>query len=259
MDKSTKFLKKVVGEAGSEALCKAMESHPELTGSLLPRVIYSWVNSKESFKDNIPGTKNYIEFKKTEGGYNGALDLDTTRLEFNSAGIFSVVGGVSIALEIDTALQKSIKDNNLVNLGKNIDILVKSIATKKPSTVTEIRARAKHKLTKGEDDGSSKGFAPHGKFAEPIPPTPPTPNKLVQEEQQFKTALNVKKSESESRCGGCSMRFFKNGSFVGCYCTRELAGDVTVLVKSEGYELNFGPSWNNESIQHVITALKDPK
>jgi len=257
--KPHKFLQNTVGKLGANALCKAMERTPELSGIVIPRVIFSWINELEFFSGDIPGTNSKLEFKKSDAGYAGNIIIGNAMHEFQNDSVYKVLGAISLALGISDFSYKA-KENTLSNLGKNIDLLVKSHMDK-ASSVSDIRTRASSKTLVKKDvttGGGGRGMAPRGKPHEPTPPMEPEEPTAIQDPNIGIKRMYVRKSELDTRCPVCSMRFFKNEVFKGCFCFKELAGDVRIIKKAEdNILLEFGSTWDQQGLAALTKCFGD--
>jgi GNAT superfamily N-acetyltransferase len=123
MSSQLDFLTDVLGAEGARALVRASEQEPILRGLLVPRAALAWVHNTNEFKGFLPGTKASLEFKKSEKGLSGSLDLDGTPFEFVDSSPQHLAAAISVAVGVDT-VEAAPKDGALVKLGKSIDTLV---------------------------------------------------------------------------------------------------------------------------------------
>ncbi len=256
MSRSVRFLKAVIGENGTVALLKSVESNPQFENVILPRAIYSWLNAIEEYNGKLPGTLIPLNLQKNDLGFSGDIAVNDTLLKFENDSVFRVMGSISIALN-SKSISANIKEHDLMRLGKNIDILVKSnIAKKRVTSLSELKSRIKGKTLKKEDPASAKqGFTRAGKPSEPKQPLGFEEPTYVQTKQQFQTK-RFGKSELNTRCGGCSMLLFKNEEFRGCLCFHELAKYTTTLKKGDDILLSFGKEWDNEALLALLGNFK---
>lgn len=128
MDKD--FLQVVLGAQGLSALNRAIDRMPELRSVIIPRTLVSWINTVGSvgYEGELPGKKDsYFSLVKSENGYTGALTISNKLYTFNNQDPFHVAASVGVALDMEfVEIDEKLEKHNLTNLGKSIDLLVKS-------------------------------------------------------------------------------------------------------------------------------------
>lgn len=266
------FLKAVLGDDGARALAKAAERGPELEAALLPRTIMAWLGiaARHDFEGQIPGVENtYIQFRKAEERYSGSVAIGEEVYSFEKASVLHLGACMAVALGADhERVTAGLKDLDIQRLGKNIDTLAKARVA-----VAELRKRALGAEAPGPahaptaPDGpvaptppvpnqTSKGPMVGMTPTQPKPPKPGTPSLLPGAKTQTKSpALKVTKSQAEKKCPICSGTQFRSGRFSGCICFRELAKSVRVRILEDGYNLEFGPDWDRDSILTLVESL----
>lgn len=278
---SFNFLAVILGSDGSNALKKAIESHPSLSEVIVPRTVLAWMRGIESFEGSIPGMSNsYLELHKSEDQYTGSVTIGEELYSFEDKDTAHVVAAISVALGmIRTPLNKTIKESHLIKIGKSIDVLanankatkdIKAVA--KDEDLEESNDLEKGLMPKTGGEGQGPAAAPKGPTA-PVPPAavqavkgPPGPGSagasvpkigggikgpaLPKRGASLKP-LKVTKSEAEAVCDACGCKQFEKNIYVGCVCFSALAKNIKTITYSDGFVLEP----NNEIGEDEYLAL----
>lgn len=261
------FLAGVLGEDGAKALRKAAERSRELENALVPRTILAWLvtASRLNYEGEIPGAPNtYVRFEKSEqGGYNGSVAYGDEVYNFQNASLYHVAGSVALSLGIDAdPVDPSLRDADLVRLGKSIDLLAKArlVVDSLKKVEPPGQAASPRQTAAQQPDAPRKQSAiPKPPEKKPQPYTPPAPKEKVEQVKPIRLpgmrTLKVTKSQSERDCPECGGRLFKAETFNGCMCFRDLKKATSTRKDGEGYVLTFGKEWDSESIRVLINTL----
>ncbi len=260
------FLREIIGNEGTDALNKAIDTIPVIGTVVVPRAIVSWLSilSKMGYEGAIPGVSNsYFSLIKSENQtLTGALTINSQLYTFEGADLLHVAASLGVALGIDLEpVDGNLKYKDLTKLGKSIDLLVKSEFIKK--------AKA---LKKADDDDLGTQAAPANKQDEPLkqakallPTKQPSFNVKSSAngpQQKENIALGqgqkikVTKSESTKQCEECGGSLFKDEKFTGCVCLKELSKGVKTQATPDGYMLTFRNLEEDELIA-LIQIIKD--
>ena len=277
------FLKEILGKDGYSAINRAMEKLPALKSVIIPRAIYSWVETqgKLGYEGGIPTLDiSYLSLSKNENGrLDGAILIDNVMYTFQDSDPLHITASVGVALNLDVEpIDESLKSKDLTMLGKSIDLLVK----------TEIVKRKKKELEESEESSSSSeesselekgkeamvgapGPANEPRIDEPDKPKTPRrqgsynprgthvqePNIAPQQGRDIsKFKLKITKSESKRTCLECGLHMFERDTFVGCACLRDLSKSV----KTEKYQDFFllkSKALDEEAASLIIEYLKE--
>lgn len=125
------FLAAVLGDEGAQALSKAAARYEPLEDVLIPRAALSWlsITARTGYEGEIPGVPgSYLSFMKNEGTdlFAGQLSVNGESHPFENASVLHIVAGVSVALNADVSADHRLKDSDLVNLGRQVDLLTKA-------------------------------------------------------------------------------------------------------------------------------------
>lgn len=155
------FLQAVVGPDGAQALAKAAERAAELDQVIFPRAVVAWLENIApfGFEGNVPGVEDAkFRFAKSEKGFDGMVTLNGELHQFEDASIDHLAGCVAVALGLDhERMDSRAKPQQLVKLGKSIDLLVKTQLVK---TSWNAKMRRKYQFNPGEDKPWSVGGNP---------------------------------------------------------------------------------------------------
>jgi GNAT superfamily N-acetyltransferase len=125
-----KFLEAVLGSDGAKALAKAVDRQPTLAAVIVPRAILSWLDYAASleYEGGIPSiADSYVQFSKTEKGFNGAISLGDGLYDFEEASVYHLAASIAVALGVESQpLEADVRDTVLVRLGKSLDTLAKA-------------------------------------------------------------------------------------------------------------------------------------
>lgn len=129
-DLGKKFMAATLGADGAQALKKAIEREPRLDQVLVPRAIIGRLTfvANHEFEGQLPGVENsYIQFQKSEKGFNGSISLNEGIYSFEGASIYHIAASIAMALGVQPdTLDADVRDTVLVKLGKSIDTLAKA-------------------------------------------------------------------------------------------------------------------------------------
>lgn len=259
-----KFLKEVLGDIGYHALNNAVNRTPVFKPLILPRTIFSWVNTVGNlgYEGEVPGIANsYISLTKSESNYKGALTVNDELVHFDNSNILQI--SATLGMAIGTAplsINGTVKPKDVAKIGESIDLLVKS----------EIIRKSKlSKLEKEEGKAVSAPPNPRDKSFMPSPAITPQkkqPNifgskKPYQKDNlalgQNQSKLKITKSESERSCEECGDKHFNKDKFQGCACIEEIAKSFTANKTLDGYILLFNKTKVEvDELRSVIMALK---
>lgn len=124
------FLSAALGSEGAKALRKAVEREPALEDVLVPRTILGWLSftAENEYEGQIPGIENsYVQFTKSEQGFNGSIGFDSGVYSFNNASLYHLAASIALAMGIEPQpLEADVRDAILVKLGRSIDTLAKA-------------------------------------------------------------------------------------------------------------------------------------
>jgi hypothetical protein len=129
------FLEAVLGTKGSQKLERVSSEHPMLESVIVPRTILSWVETvgKLGYEGRIPGQDgSYLSLAKNENnGFCGALTIGDDLYTFEDVDSLHVSASIGVALGLNIPpLDDGLKKRDLSQLGKSIDLLVKSTIVK---------------------------------------------------------------------------------------------------------------------------------
>jgi hypothetical protein len=262
------FLDEILGAEGSKTLDKVIEHAPMLKSVIVPRAVFAWLSTMGNlgYEGELPGMPDsYFSLSKTEeNDFSGALTIQDQLYTFENANLMHVAASVGVALGIDVdPINEQLKKKDLTQLGKSVDLLVKSEIIKRIR-----RDQEKKKLTKEQKELSgisSPPNPPKGALPPEVPKAPQTqtsmnggsipvnkPNIALGQGNQ---KLKVTKNESERPCEECGGHQFNNSRFVGCLCLIELSKNVSSEVIDDGYLLKF-KNLDEDAISTLIETLK---
>lgn len=250
---SNDFLQAVLGIEGSSALLKATEKIPILETILVPRTIISWLTSaiRIQYEGEMPGIDDsYIVLNKSEkpDTYSGAMTIGEVVYTFESEPLLHVAAALGVALGVgDKQVDPLLKGQDLSNLGKTIDLLVKAkLITKTLKNGIQI----------------DKEELP-GQAAKPLEPEKPV-SALPQTKQSMpprkalKKELKITKEELSKTCKECGKPHFNNSKFIGCFCFKDLAKSASLIPHNDEFVLKLlGSDWDEETTEALIAALKE--
>jgi hypothetical protein len=231
------FLKAVLGDEGAQALDKAVRRYEPLESVLVPRAILSWLSvaARTGYEGEIPGVSFAgLAFAKNESDlYDGTLSINFIQYPFENASFMHVVAGVSVALGADIT-DHGIKDADLVNLGRQVDLLAKAEFVQYAS------------LCKREEPTPVPVKASEPTVASETPKRKP----------KAKKRFHFAKSQLDMDCPDCGCPQIEDGEFKGCMCTIDLARFASLTKSDTGYTLEFGPEWGEDelSLLFMITG-----
>ena len=225
------FLQEVLGLDGFSAVNKAISNSKELKSILIPRTILSWLEIQSqlgSYNSKIPGINLNLELNKSEEGFSGSYYINKNRVHFNKKELLEVASDISILLNVGEITPPT-KDLDIVNLGKSVDLLIKS------KILNSLKKKDKPILSdKAKPIEPLEPEPPQKQPSRSLPKIPPkTSPKPV-----FKS-LKVSKSQSENRCSLCNKSQFKNDTFIGCDCLSEVSSLIKTEKSNNGYLLKF--------------------
>lgn len=240
---TTSFLTMVLGKDGLTALNKALKKDPQLEYYLVPRVLLAWVMQKSEYEGNLPGAEVYVQFKKSDASYTGAIGAGISPVTPFSGDVFGLVAELVVGLGAEVQ-RVDLRDGQLVRLGKSIDALLKA-------------REALKALSKGGVDLPGKTAAPRA---------PEGPQEAEEPKKQPKTAskprlprlpvLKVELKQLEKSCSKCGSALFKGERFTGCLCWRDLAKHASTTVYSDGAVIEFARGADVATVQALVKELR---
>ncbi len=261
---SADFLRYIVGNEGSDALNKAIESIPVIGSVVIPRAIVAWLSvvSKVGFEGEIPGLEqSFLGLTKAEENtLTGAMTIGDQLYTFEKADLLHVAASLGVALGIDLEpVSNDLKNKDLTRLGRSIDLLVKSEFIKQA------------KFSKSADETTMA--APANPQKEPklqsLPLSPvkqpginiksgnkgpiQKPNVALGQGQK---SIKVMKGEALKFCSECGNQLFKSEKFTGCLCVSALSKNVKTEITPDGYLVHFKTITEDELVT-LISILKD--
>lgn len=293
------FIQAVLGDTAAQALAKAADRSEALGSILGPRVILGWLGfaSQWSYSGEIPGLPgSTLRFQKNQQTelFEGALTVGNDVFDFEHASPTQLAATLTVALGANRPVSKALRDGDLVGLGKNIDLLIRSQVVRlmkgmQPKdefdTIPCPRSTCKPGFGAGEcpacnGSGYVKVGRPQGKTFSgevkkaaqqpsgtqakprgPLEPEAPDPQRKQQQRQQPPppppSKLKLTKSQAATRCSVCEAPSFnRRGEFTGCWCFREMAR----FAKSEpqqdgGYLLTLGPQWTRSNLRVFLDIV----
>jgi hypothetical protein len=265
-ERKTDFLKAVVGEDGTQALVKAAERSGPIENAIVPRAIMAWLSvvARFDYEGQIPGVEDsYLDFSKNDTGtYNGTVALGDGVFPFENATVLHLAAAIAVALGSDEAPDPALKDLDLARLGKSIDIMAKAKYLTDGMFKAESPGPA-HAPT--EQEGATEAAPPQmapRRMAQRKPLIPkvsraPAPKPKVETPKLpgVPKAFPITDRHMKKECSECGTKLFKNDTFVGCLCFRDLAKSITVRKNVQGVSLAFAPSVEPEAIAVVLETL----
>lgn len=268
------FLKAVLGADAAGALRKAAERSESLTTVLGARAVVGWLSlaSRWGYEGEVPGLPgSFLRFAKSESTdlFDGEVRFGKDLYKFEQVDLPHVAAGLSVALGADQAPDEDLKDTDLVSLGKNIDLLLKTQLVKSEESSGSCECDGcemsgctcdchEKSLEKG---GTTAPGAPASqtKPAGPVgggftAPTAKAPSRS--KKKSFGAKLTM--SQATSKCSVCDEPQFAGDKFVGCYCIRDLAKHAQVVGSSgQGYALDFDPDfWHQSDVALLMDIVE---
>lgn len=256
------FLNEILGDDGAEALEKATKRAPMLRAVIVPRTVLSWISTvgKLGYEGELPGTPDsfFSLIKSGEETFTGALTIKNKVYTFEDAELLHVAASVGVALDIQVdPIDERLKTRDLTDLGKSIDLLVKS------QIIKDFKKRKLKKDQEEKVDAPAKAAEPNGPKVpeiaqQPIKQVSSTglpvnkPNMAVGQGQKLK----ITKAESEKVCVECGGTQFKTEKFVGCVCFMALKPNVKVEKFEGDYLLKF-KDLDEDAISTLTEFFKD--
>ena len=292
-----KFLTAVLGTDGAGALVKAAERSADLEHALIPRTIMAWllIAGRGDYEGSVPGIDDsYLAFRKSGEEYSGSIGIDDVVYTFESAPLLHVAAGIAVSLGADhERVSDSLRDLDLVRLGKSIDLLVKArivaeelrkveppgqpAAPREPQqheaptlpTPTQTQkgptVGVKPRLPRPQLEGTkpSTPLSPraakiHAQSAAPAAAQaakPILPGMKGAVKPKKGASAKVTKAQADKPCPVCTLRQFRNDTFRGCLCFRELAKSVQAVKLEDGYHLDFAPDMDREELVTLLESL----
>lgn len=259
------FLTDILGMDGSRALEKAVERAPMLKAVIVPRAVVAWLSTmgKLGFDGELPGTPDsyFSLIKQEDEKYAGALTINDQLYTFEDADILHVAASVGVALGIELEpITEQMKKKDLTQLGKSIDLLVKSEIIKKLKALKKAADEENgigepgphHAPT--EPKAQEEPQAPSMQSSAPKNGIPVNKDNLALGQGQHK--LIVTKAESERTCEECGKTQFKDKKFEGCMCLSELSKSIVTEVIATGFVLKFKKDLDTDAISTVVEVFK---
>jgi hypothetical protein len=124
------FMRAVLGDTAATALRKATDRSEALDSVVGSRVIIGWLGFAAQFgyDGEIPGLPgSMLSFRKADDGslFNGAISIGGDLFDFQHASQTQLAATLSVALGANRQVSPTLRDSDLVPLGKNIDLLIK--------------------------------------------------------------------------------------------------------------------------------------
>ena len=231
----------------------------------MPRAVWAWISTvgKLGWEGELPGVENsYFSLNKNENSYDGALTIQNELVTFEGADALHVAASVGVALGIEVdPISEQLKKKDLTNLGKSIDLLVKTEIIKKLKKQKELNKK---------DDLPAGSPGPAHKPAAPFEPEKPVKaSKQVSSQGQIPKSnlalgqhqIRVSKAELEKKCEECGEVQTKSEDegkreFVGCLCYKELSKNIKIESIQDGYLLKFD-DLDEDAISSLIEFFKD--
>ncbi len=264
------FLKVVLGEDGYAALNKAVDRYPLLSGLLLPRTALSWIHNSGNYKGQLPGTKVQIQFKKSEGGYDGLVSVGETTCNFDGADVSYVASIVTTVLGESCKFNNKIRDCDIKNFGKSVDTLVE-FKLKKNMGSQDLPGPPARQLeqTPPVQDEEPHKQPPQGDRRR-LPPAggvkvPDTPRGTLSPKVKIPTvpglrsmkSLRLSESDFAVTCKLCKKDLFQKKEFVGCTCFSDLAQFASVAKSEKKYTLLLDEKWwDEDAIMTLISTIR---
>lgn len=265
MDSKIKdFLAGVLGMEGCRALLKAALRSKPLGAVILPRTILAWLDVAEQYEGELPGVQNtYLSFSKSETSYSGSISIGDDVYSFAEASKMYLASAIAVSLLGSTHLDvdETLRDHDLTNLGKSIDLLAKAHALAARLAKAEPPGPA-HAPT--QQDAPAPAEGPKKQSRIPRPPTkklgtvavPPAPKLKVKIPGiKSRTTVRIAKSELVKGCHMCGLPQVRNNQFVSCICFR----DVVQSAKIEDSGEFFGITFTDSDAESVVEFLKSFK
>lgn len=288
--KKIQFLTEVLGSDGATALQKAAEQASarglDLESALVPRAILAWLGAcaASEYEGEIPGVENtYLSFQKSENSYSGSITINEDIYSFKKAELYHLASAVAVALGADSNTE-FVRAKDLEKLGKNIDLLTKAhhltkvlakkdrcwdgyepTPGKKPyskGSCKPVKRSEAEEIEKKDLPAMTARPQEPAQQLEPAQPQKqrlkgPPPEKaknLLPKIPKVAKTIKISKSESHRSCHVCGIPQFKNDSFRGCLCFRELAKSVSVANVEGGYQLTL-KGWDEDSLITFLETL----
>lgn len=128
MNDAQKFLTSVLGRDGFEVMQKASAKYDGMAKILLPRAILAWLDAtlESVYEGNLPGLPDsYIKLHKAEKGFGGVITIEDEVYSFQDVSLYHVASAIALTVGHEHTLDSSVKDVDIVRLGKSIDALAK--------------------------------------------------------------------------------------------------------------------------------------
>lgn len=275
------FLTATLGQEGSAALKKACDRVPDLGALMFPRAVMAWISfvAPRGYEGSIPGTDGFLKFSKTEDSaestkeqYAGEVTFNGNTYTYSNASLYQIAAAVALAIGAKAKeVNPKLKADELVSLGKSVDVLVKAhAANEQLRKADQTGATAKPKaqqgpVAPGAPQPPKVGGATLPKPPQPVGPPdapgaavakPPKLPGMGKKLQPKLPALKVGKSELATPCSICGETQFSGNKFSGCVCLRALAKSVTSSEKPDGVLLTFGSTWDREDIESLMHLLR---
>jgi hypothetical protein len=264
------FLKAVLGDEAAGALKKAADRSDSLTTVLGARAVVGWLSlaSRWGYEGEVPGLPgSFLTFAKSEETdlFSGEVRFGKDIYKFEQVDLPHVAAGLSVALGADQEPDEALKDTDLVALGQNIDLLLKTQFIKAEESTSD--SSYETSSTSSEEDSLDKagGTTSPGAPAAQKPPAGPTGGGFTAptgkapsrgKKKGFGTKLTM--SQASSKCSVCGEAQFSGDRFTGCYCIRDLAKHAQVVgANTQGYVLDFDPEfWNKSDVALLMDIVE---
>lgn len=241
--KTVSFLKAVLGNDGATAMLRAAKRDPRLEHYLIPRTILGWVMSKNAFEGTLPGSEVYVNFRKSEESYSGAVSQLEGLLAFGSIDEYTLVANIAAGMGLETGTFEG-TDKMLKNLGRSVDALLRAReATRQLEKATIDLPGMTAKPRKPEGPEQAEAPKKQGPYTKPKLPKLPI--------------LKVELNNLNKACKTCGTKMFKAEKFAGCICWRDLAKHAHTTIYADGAVVEFGKGADKLSVQALYKELNN--
>jgi hypothetical protein len=191
--------------------------------------------------------------------------------DFENQDITHIAAALSCALEVDRPVAKSLRDGDLLALGENIDLLVKTnLLAKEESAADDKSLRCPDCATTDVDvlyngqpsesyhcrekkcgkrwRDSKKFEAPGGHASQKPPAGFQEPEGQTGKSPSRNRKVSLTRSQAATKCSVCDAPQFSGDVFVGCFCLRDLAKHADAEATGQGFTVSFGPEWSKQDV-----------
>ncbi len=237
MTAADSFLAAILGPGAAPIARVAAE--PVYAGYVVPRVVRAWLDAREGFSGNLPGTGVGVSLRKTEAGWGGQVDVGGSAYRFSGKTVYHATAAISAALGAEFVPVQA-RDIDLARLGKTLDALVKAAPRARGAGEAPGPAAKPADKIAPEEKNAPEVRQPSGRRRLPI--KPPAPVKLTMSEV-----------EAAVPCKVCDQKQVRGGKWVGCSCVRGLEKGEVRRVPA-GYEVHL-TGWSDSDITVLHYAI----